>query len=418
MKVLLINNVHYRRGGADVVYLNTAELLQKHGDEVVFFNMKRKNNLPCKDEKYWVDSLESRPFGLKSKMIDFRNFFDNPEAEAKLEQLINEEHPDIAHVHLFWGSGISPSITRVLSRHNIPLVHTAHDYRMICPVALLMDSKGIVCEECRGKNFYKAMLKGCSHNGRLITCIKVAEMYYHNKVFPPAKVLQGIVYVSNFSRKKHLEYMPSLKNVNSTVLYNFCPGITPRNIFRGEYYLYYGRLAQEKGLPTLIEAFRKNPSLPLKIIGTGPLEDGLRQNLPKNVELLGARYGDELFSYVKNASFVCVPSECYENNPMTIVEAYSCGVPVIGSDLGGITEIVKDGQTGFLFEEKSVDSLCSVLTKTMALKEGQYELLCNNAIAFAKEHFNSEKHYRMLMAFYRNVLSNFFSNDYQIHHNE
>lgn len=405
MKVLQINNVHYRRGGADVVYLNTAELLQQHGDEVVFFNMVKNDNLPCKDEKYWVSSLDSRPKGFKSKLIELRNFFDNPEAARKIEELIKAEKPDIAHIHLFWGMGISPSITKVLRRYHIPLVHTAHDYHMICPVALLMDSKGKVCEACKGKHFFKAALKGCSHNGRVATCIKAAEQYYHNCKYNPVEVLQGIIYVSNFSQNKHLEYMPSLANVKSTVLYNFNNIGEPRENNSGKYYLYYGRLAQEKGLFTLLEAFRKNPALQLKIVGAGPLEGAIRQQLPANVEMLGPKYGEELFELVKGAKFVCVSSECYENNPLTIVESYSKGVPVIGSRLGGITEIICDGETGFLFEHKNVEALSNCLTKAEALSENEYVTMCKAAYQFAQDNFSSERHYERLMAFYKDVIS-------------
>ena len=409
MKVLQINNVHYRRGGADAVYLNTAELLQRHGDEVTFFNMKRKDNLPCKDEKYWVESLESRPSGIKSKFVDLRNFFYNPEAARKIEELIVAKKPDIAHVHLFYGMGISPSICKVLRKHHIPLVHTAHDYRMICPVALLMDSNGRVCEACKGKHFYKSMLKGCSHNGRAITCIKAAEMYYHNCIYHPTKVMQGIIFVSHFSKRKHFEYLPSLETIHSTVIYNFCQGVALRDSVGGEFFLYYGRLAQEKGLPTLIEAFRQNPLLSLKIIGAGPMEEELRKSLPKNVEMLGPKYGDELFSWVKKARFVCVPSECYENNPMTIVEAYSHGVPVIGSDLGGITEVVENGKTGFLFEPKNVKQLSALLQKAVDMKAEDYEMMSRNASMFAKNNFSPEQHYKKLTDFYKEVLNKYHS---------
>lgn len=405
MKVLQINNVHYRRGGADAVYLNTAELLQQHGNEVVFFNMVRKGNLPCKDEKYWVSSLDSRPSGIKSKFIELRNVFDNPEASRKIEELIVAEKPDIAHIHLFWGMGISPSISSVLRKYHIPLVHTAHDYHLICPVALLMDSKGQICEACKGKHFYKAMLKGCSHNGRIITCIKVAEQYYHNLKYNPIDVLQGIIYVSSFSRDKHLEYMPSLAKVQSTILYNFnTVGAFDRKE-SGDYYLYYGRLSQEKGLFTLLNGFKQNPSLKLKIVGAGPLEKVLKQVLPDNVDILGPKYGDELFEIVKGAKFVCVPSECYENNPMTIVESFSRGVPVIGSHLGGITEIIRDGETGFLFEHKNVASLCGCLKKAQELNKRDYEEMCAKAYRFALDNFNSDQHYAKLMAFYNTVLS-------------
>lgn len=405
MKVLQINNVHYRRGGADAVYLNTAELLQQHGEEVVFFNMLKKGNQPCKDEKYWVSSLESRGSGLKSKLTELRNLFDNPEATRKIEELIKVEKPDIAHIHLFWGMGISPSITKVLRKYHIPLVHTAHDYHMICPVALLMDSKANVCEVCGGKHFYKAIFKGCSHNGRLATCIKAAEQYYHNCKYNPVDVLQGIIYVSNFSQKKHLEYMPSLAKVKSTVLYNFNQISEPRQDYNGNYYLYYGRLAQEKGLFTLVDAFRQNPQLKLYIVGAGPLEEALKQQLPANVEMLGPKYGDGLFDLVKGAKYVCVSSECYENNPLTIVEAYSMGVPVIGSRLGGITEIIKDGVTGFLFEHKKATELSKCLKKADQLTESEYNSMCQAAYAFAQENFSSERHYERLIAFYNEVLS-------------
>lgn len=405
MKVLQINNVHYRRGGADAVYLNTAELLQQHGNEVVFFNMLKNRNLPCKDDKYWVSSLDSRPKGVKSKLIELRNFFDNPEAARKIEELIIAEKPDIAHIHLFWGMGISPSITKVLKKYHIPLVHTAHDYHLICPVALLMDSKGQVCEACKGKHFIKAMLKGCSHNGRVATCIKAAEQYYHNMKYNPVDVLQGIIYVSYFSQNKHLEYMPSLAKVKSTVLYNFNSIGEEREDYSGKYYLYYGRLAQEKGLFTLVEAFRTNPALQLKIVGTGPLEDAISQQLPSNVEMLGPKYGEELFELVKGAKFVCVSSECYENNPLTIVESYSRGVPVIGSRLGGITEIIRDGETGFLFEHKNVNELSNCLAKAEALSVSEYAAMCKVSYRFAQDNFSSERHYERLMDFYKDVIS-------------
>lgn len=405
MKILQINNVHYRRGGADAVYLNTAELLQQHGNEVVFFNMLKSNNLPCKDEKYWVTSDESRGGDVFSKMRALRDFFDNPEAARKIEKLIIAEKPDIAHVHLFWGMGISPSISKVLRKYNIPLVHTAHDYHLICPVALLMDAKGNICEDCKGKHYYKAMFKGCSHNGKVATCIKAAEQYYHNWKYNPVDVLQGIIYVSNFSRNKHLEFMPALASVPSTVLYNFNSIGEPRSINSGNYYLYYGRLAQEKGLFTLLEAFRKNPTLKLKIVGAGPLENSLKQQLPDNVEMLGPKYGDELFELVKNARFVCVTSECYENNPLTIVEAYSMGVPVIGSNLGGITEIIQEEKTGYLFTYKDSEALSNCLKKAEKLNSSEYKSMCDAAYTFAQENFSSERHYEGLMSFYDTVLS-------------
>lgn len=420
MKVLQINNVHYRRGGADAVYLNTADLLMKHGNDVVFFNMRKDNNLPCKDEKYWVSSIESRPKGIKSTLLELRNFFCNPEAAEKIEELILAEKPDIVHIHLFWGCGISPSITKVLKKYQIPLVQTVHDYRMICPIALLMDKKGSVCERCKGKFFYKAGLYNCSHHGRVRSILMAAEMYYHNKFFYPTEVVDGFVFVSNFAYKKHLQYMPRLKDANVTVLYNFTvsDGDYSQNS-KEKYILYYGRLSYEKGIRTLLEAMESYPEMAVRVVGTGPIEEELKKNYIntcasgsiseakkcyENIHFLGYHSGGTLKELVRNAQFVCVPSECYENNPMTIVEAYSMGTPVIGARIGGIPEIIEEGKTGYCFESGNVEDLYKVIKKATMMAENDYLDMRQNAFTFYLNNFSPELHYEKLMSFYKHTL--------------
>ena len=406
MKTLQINNVHYRRGGADAVYLNTAELLQQHGDEVAFFNKIRKENLPCKDEKYWVSSLESRPKGLKSTLKELKDFFYNSEAEKKIEELILAEKPEIAHIHLFWGNGISPSITKVLKKYGIPLVQTVHDYRMICPTALLMDAKGRVCEKCKGKYFYKAACHVCSKHGFANSAVMAAEMYYHNIKFYPTDVVDGFIFVSNFSYQKHCQYMPKLKEANHTILYNFYnAGNDWTNTFNRKHFLFYGRLSHEKGLMTLLKAFKDLCEIPLMIVGTGPLEDEAKQfvkeNNMNNVSFLGYQTGDGLKQLICDSSFVIVPSECYENNPMTIVEAYSMGIPVIGSRIGGIPEIILDDKTGFTFEKGHADELSSILKKAASIDEETYQTMSLNAKDFANKNFDADTYYNHLIDFYK-----------------
>ena len=420
MRVLLINNVHYRRGGADAVYLNTAELLQQHGEKVVFFNMLKKDNLPCKDEKYWVSSIESRPKGIKSTLAEMRNFFYNPEATNKIEELIKAEKPDIAHIHLFWGSGISPSITKVLKKYHVPLVQTVHDYRMVCPIALFMDRNGQVCERCKGKAFYKAGVYNCSHHGRVRSILMAAEMYYHNKFFYPTEVVNGFIFVSNFAYKKHLQFMPRMIEANTTVLYNFTPsdGRFTQNSDE-KYFLYYGRLSYEKGINTFLEAMRSFPNLKVKVVGTGPIEAELIKKYKKdcasgsvgeaekcyeNIQFLGYHSGGTLKELVQNAQFVCVPSEWYENNPMTIVEAYSMGTPVIGARIGGIPEIIEEGKTGYCFKTGNVDDLKRVVQKVSSIKEDEYNAMRQNAFCFYQNHFSPEHHYSKLMDFYKHTI--------------
>lgn len=392
-------------GGAHTVYFNTGELLKKHGHEVIFFSSHHAENIPCEQNKYFISNVYDVP-----KVKGLLNYFYNPEAKSKLEKLIIEEKPDIAHAHLFWGN-ISPSIFHILKKHKIPLIHTAHDYRMVCPAYTFTDIEGNVCEKCRGQHFYWCAVKKCSKGNLLESLIMAAEMYFRNTFFSPVNNLDGVIYVSNFSKQKHLKYNPDFSKVSDLVLYNFVTKSNRHFLVQNErkYFLYFGRLSHEKGLNTLIEAFRQMPDLPLKIVGTGPEEkeliDYVHSNKLKNIEFMGFKTGDALKKLTSEASFVIVPSEWYENNPMTIIEAYSMGVPVIGANIGGIPEILPDGETGFLFAPKDAESLKHVIARASQLNEHDYKAMSDNALQFAADNFDEDIYYQKLIAFYNDIIS-------------
>lgn len=406
MKVLLINNCFFRRGGSEAVFFGTADLLKEMGHEVVFFSIEDDHNIHTNFPEYFV-----RRGG---KFSQIKDFFSNKKAAQKLEEILEKEKPDIAHVHLFWG-GISPSIFKVLHNHGVPLVHTAHDYRMVCPAYLLTDGTGQYCARCIGGRFYNCALHKCSKGSVVESTLLAVEMYYRNRKWHPAKEIDGILFVSNFSKQKHLEFDRRLDNVKTMVLYN-CPGkkvkdslCLTQNTF-DSYYLFYGRLSEEKGVPTLLKAFEKFPQLKMKVVGTGPLEESLKNFCNEkglgNVEFLGYKSGKELFDLVAGAKYVCVPSECYENNPMTIVEAYSLATPVIGAAIGGISEIVADGNTGYTFESGNTDSLIAVLDKASSLGQEDYVNQKKAAYQFAQENFSREKHLERLLGFYEMIINN------------
>jgi glycosyltransferase involved in cell wall biosynthesis len=173
---------------------------------------------------------------------------------------------------------------------------------------------------------------------------------------------------------------------------------------KGNYFVYYGRISREKGINTLIKAFQ-NSSINLKIIGTGPLLDEYTNKKHQNIEFVGYKTGAELTELVSNASFIIVPSQWYENNPMTIVEGYSYGKPVIGANIGGIPEIIEDGKTGYLFESGNSDDLLSMVSKADSLSDKEYEKMSKNARQFAEDNFNPEIHYQQLMTIYKKVLA-------------
>lgn len=412
MKVLLIDNFHYRRGGAEVVYLNTADILRNHGHEVICFSQKWPENIPCAEEKYFPDGYSFNDKKLPNLVKSLCHYFYNSEASKQLERLIIDKKPDIAHLHLFWG-GLSPSIYVTLKRYGIPIVHSVHDYRIVCPAYTFKNGRGKICEECEGKKFYKCIVNRCSKGSFLQSIIMTMEMYFRTIFFNPTKYINAFLFVSKFSMDKHVKYNKGLSSTINDVLYNFrnldvlnyyVPGM---DTFNG-IYLYYGRLSYEKGLDTLIKAFENKPELKLFIVGKGPLENHLmsycRNKNLSNIEFLGFKSGQELFDIVKQAKFVIVPSEWYENNPMTIIESYSLGTPVIGSAIGGIPELILEGKTGLLFESGNVNSLETVLDKAESIPRTKYFQMKEAVVEFANNNFDSESYYLRLISLYKSLM--------------
>ena len=411
MKILLINNFHFRKGGSEAVYFNTAEILQKNGHEVVFFSYKDEKNVDCEHTRYFVEH--------KGTLGTIKNYFYNSEAQKRLEVLLGKERPDIAHVHLFWG-GLSVSIFKALKKYNVPLVHTAHDYRMVCPGYTFKDGSCKKCERCRTWNFYQCALHRCAKGSLPKSLIMALEMYSRQIWHNPIKNIDGFLFVSHFSEKKHIEHNPKFAHAKRMVLYNYTtPLFEPSILDKEDYFLFYGRLSFEKGIPTLLKVFAKHPELSLMVVGTGPLENQLKAEYDKsvpaetsaqpkcyeNIKFLGYHSGETLFELVRNAKFVCVPSECYENNPMTIVESYSLGTPVIGSNIGGIPEILESGKTGFLFEPGNVESLGKAIMKAAAMSEADYSKMCDAAYQFYKSNFYENVYYDRLISFYKEIIN-------------
>lgn len=408
MKLLEINVFNYRLGGSETVMLNTSDLFRKQGHEVIHFSLKWKKNVPCEQSKYFPESKETRG-GLFKYLKNILTYFYHNEARQKLDKLLANEKPDIAQIHLFWGQ-ITPSVLPVLKKHNVPVIFTIHEYRMVCPNYTFRNGKGEVCEQCEGKKFWKCVANKCCQGSYLLSVMMAAEMYFRNTFFNPAIYIDGLVYVSEFAKKQHEKYMPALKKKKNIVLYNLSDYIydvvnipvVPR------YYLYFGRLSYEKGIGTLVSAFVNMPDKKLKIVGTGIETENLKklatENGCENIEFLGFKKGQELHELVRNAYFVIVPSEWYENNPMTIVESYSASTPVIGAKIGGIPEIVDEGKTGFLFASGNQQELESCLDIAHCLEHNVYIEMRRNALFFARKYFNRDNYYSQLYSFFRGYI--------------
>lgn len=408
MKILLIDVYNYNKGGAETVCFNTGKMLEAHGHKVIYFTLKWADNKPSPYSKYFPESKETRRGPLK-QIKNMVNYFYHFEAAKKIEQLILDEKPEIAHIHLIWGQ-ITPSIFPVLKKYNIPILFTVHDYRIVCPAYTFRNGKGQICEECQGKYFYKCFTNRCCKGSKLMSMVMATEQYFRNKFFNPAQFIDGFIYVSNFAKNIQEKYMPAVKSTPNIILYNFSTSIIQKgkSTPKDKYFLFFGRLSYEKGLKTLLTAFKDIPECKLKVVGTGPKEEELKQFVLKtnmqNVDFLGYKQGKELSDLVYNAYFVVVPSEWYENNPMTIIEAYSVGTPVIGAKIGGIPEIVDDGKTGFQFTSANVEELKAVILKTNNLSNEEYSTISNNTIKFANENLSPHSYWNKLIGFYSNFL--------------
>lgn len=404
MKILQINVFYYRYGGSESVMLNTTDLLRQHGHEVVHFALKWKDNMDSPQEKFFPESKETRK-GFWASVENFYTYFYHFEAAQKLEELIKEEKPDLAQVHLFLGQ-ITPSVLPVLKRHNIPVIFTIHEYRMVCPNYTFRNGHGEVCEQCKGQKFWKCITNKCCKDSYMLSTMMATEMYFRNILVRPEQYIDGIIYVSDFAKKIHEKYMPQLINKENIVLYNLSDSISDSiNVpITPKYYLYFGRLSYEKGIETLIYAFVKRPNCMLKIVGTGAQEDMLKKKVSDsgctNIDFLGFKKGDELRNLIRNAYFIIVPSEWYENNPMTIIEGYSASTPVIGACIGGIPEIIDNEKTGFLFESSSVEGLIQAIDKADLLNNEDYLMMRKNALDFAKNNFSRDNYYLRLNEFF------------------
>lgn len=407
MKILSINACHYLRGGSEIVYFNTSRLLEERGHQVAYFSTMDQRNEKTPFDKYFISVGNIRDLSLAGKILKAPSYLYNYEAERKLEKLISDFRPDVAHVHIFYGV-LSVSVLRVLKKHGIPVVHTVHDYRLLCPVNTLIDNQGKVCELCKDRHFTHCIRKKCSEGIFNQSLMVAMEAYFWKYFINPVNLIDHFIFVSNFSKRKHLEFNECFSG-RFTRLYNFTHfnSSSDSHPGKGDYFLYFGRLSVEKGINTLISAFSGNKSHSLKIAGTGPLkefvENAAGQNA--NISYLGFRKGKDLEELIKNASFIMMPSECYENNPLSVVEAYSLGKPVIGSRIAGIPELIKEGENGFLFEPGNRESLMAAIEASVDIKGSVYQSFSRSVYDFGRFNFDIDQHYSGLIKIFTDVIN-------------
>lgn len=404
MKVLTINNYHHIRGGSETMYLETARLLEGMGHQVLYFSTKSEKNQAHGDSSEFIEAKNFQAHDSLWKKIKFTaSFIFNFEARRKLTTLIKRERPDIAHLHIYYGH-MSSSILPVLKRLKIPIVLSIHEYRLLCPAYTMVNGKGEVCHECKPFKYEPCVRYNCIKGSKILSCAIALECWIRDTWFSPLKYVSQFLFVSDFAQQIHERTLPELPKSASTVLKNFIPSdgllAEPR---RGGYFMYVGRLSGEKGLPTLLKAFETFEQK-LIIVGDGPIRKELEEVAPPNVEFLGSMDREKVVALMRDMSFLIIPSEWYENNPMVVIEALSVGKPVIGANIGGIPELI-DGN-GFLFESRSVESLVRVLHEADSVDEEAYAAMCQRSRVMYEQGHSSAQYAEKLVKIYHKVLAN------------
>lgn len=404
MKILQINKYHFIKGGSERVYFNTGQLLSEKGNDVLYFSTLHPRNYSSDFSDYFIPYTDNRLAGVAQKALNTRNYLYDKDVRRNLDRFIDRYRPDVAHIHLFYG-GLSASVLRSLKSNGIPVVHTVHDYRLLCPANSFLDSSNNICERCINKSYIQCALRRCMDGNLFYSSMLSLEAYIRKYVIDPLDYIDHFIFVSKFALQKHLEF-DNKYDGKSSLLYNFTRFENNRVIAGNrKKFLYYGRLAKEKGLGTLLTA-AAGMNIDLTVAGSGPLENMVLEFAGKypNINYVGFKSGNELNDLIKSASFVVVPSEWYENNPMTVLEAYALGKPVIGARIGGIPEIVEDGVTGFLFKPGNQEDLAEKLSQASEIDEVDYIKMAANSGIFALGMFSPDSHYDKLFSIYESVI--------------
>ncbi|MFH0852799.1 MAG: glycosyltransferase family 4 protein [bacterium] len=403
MNIVQANKFAYYRGGAERHCLDLIKLLQQKGHQTGLFSMRHPKNLIWPDDDLFVSPVDfSNPKSFWQKLRTAGRMFYSFEAKRKFGQLLDRHRPDVVHVHNIYHQ-LSPSILAAAKKRNIPVVMTLHDFKLIAPNYLLY-ANGDISESTKPNRYWKVILKKEIKGSLMASVLAAKEMYFHKLFKLYENNIDLFIAPSQFMADKVREYGVTVKRLE--VLPNFLPNRDLPAISDQGYALFLGRLAEEKGLETLLEAWKKLPNIPLKIAGTGPMEKELKRfaqaNNLKQVEFTGHKTGQELDNLTAQARLIVFPSRWYENQPLSILEAFQYGKPVVASNQGGIPELVTDGINGILFPPKNPESLKQAVADLWSNEELRQQIRQAN-LEKAKQ-YSSDNYYQNIMGYYNELI--------------
>lgn len=387
MKILIIHNKYQIPGGEDIVFDRESNLLEASGHQV--YQYIKENNEIAKS----ISKLEAGIRVVWSKK-DF----------LEVSRIIQDCRPDIIHVHNFFPL-ISPSIYYAASKYNIPIIQTLHNYRLWCLNGYFI-RENKPCELCLGKPvplpgiFYK-----CYHKSMLQSAAVALMQVSHKLLGTWEKKASRYIVMTEFFRKKAIEGgLPSAKLIVKPNFLNHDPG---QEFNKSDFLLYVGRLSPEKGIHVLLQTWLNHPNLPpLKLIGQGLLADDVLQAASQhsNIEYIGSLPPYQVYDWMGKAKALIFPSQWYEGLPLTIIESFAKGTPVIASKLGAMKSLIKHEYNGLHFEPGNTEDMISKV-HWMTRNPDRWVNMQQNARRDFEENFTAEKNYQMLIEIYQQAIS-------------
>ena len=391
MKVLLLHNRYQLVGGEESVVQAEKTLLEANGHQVTLLEISN-NDIASVWQK--ANAAVSAIYSLPSKRL----------VSAEIAHF----HPDLVHIHNFFPL-LSPSVYDACIEAGVPVVQTLHNYRLGCPNALLLRN-GKVCEDCLGKKIpWSGIVHGCYRGSRAQTAVVAAMLAVHWRRGTWQEWVDAYIVLTAFQEEKMVQAGLPKEKIHIKPNYVVEPHQFNDTKGLGNYAIFVGRLSPEKSVTTLIDAYRHNNlTIPLKIVGDGPLHDSLRADvqtagLEGAIEFLGRQDKSAVLTLMHNARYLVFPSIWYETFGLTMIEAFACGLPVLASQLGSMAEIVEDGVTGLHFEAGNSAHLAD---KMQWANEHPEEIMCmgKNARRAYEAHYTPKMNYQQLTAIYQQVI--------------
>ncbi len=349
MRVLIVHGAYQQFGGEDSVVRAERELLERHGDEVLLYS--RHND-------------ETKQFSAAEKVAFFPQTVYSWKSSGEIADVVHGFKPDVAFVHNVYPL-ISPSVYHKLHALGVPAVQVLHNFRPFCPNGFFY-TQGQICEACKGGNYLNAVRKRCFRDSYALSGLYALTLG-SNRVAGMVNKVSGFICLTEFFKIKMQEAGVPDSKLFVRPNFVYAPPLDSSANDAGKYALYLGRLSPEKGCWTLIRAFEQLPHVPLKIIGTGPQEQELKDYVSSkglnNIQFLGFKSGDEKWQLLRNSLCLVLPSEWYENFPVTVLEGYMASKPVVASRMGGLPYIIDDGKSGLLFEAGKANELAQKIQR-------------------------------------------------------